>query len=146
MYLQPNKAIVGENAFAHESGIHADGDNKNNLYYNDLFPERFGRVRDSALGKLSGKSNIRKNIEALGIELDEADMLKVTHRVIELGDKKEIITQDDLPYIISDVLKNNEKEFSRQRELFFVPKARGSSAVGAARDKGAILSRERMAL
>ena len=43
------------------------------------------------------------------------------------------------------VLKNNEKEFSRQRELFFVPKARGSSAVGAARDKGAILSRERMA-
>ena len=75
-----------------------------------MFPERFGRVREYALGKLSGKSNIRKNIEALGIELDEDDMTKVTNRVIELGDKKEIITQDDLPYIISDVLKNNEKE------------------------------------
>ncbi len=108
--ISANQPIVGDNVFTQCAGIHADGDNKNNLYYNDLFPERFGRVREYALGKLSGKSNIRKNIEALGIELDEADMLKVTNRVIELGDKKEIITQDDLPYIISDVLKNNEKE------------------------------------
>ncbi|MDR0824098.1 MAG: 2-isopropylmalate synthase [Prevotella sp.] len=108
--VAPNQPIVGDNVFTQCAGIHADGDNKNNLYYNDLFPERFGRIREYALGKLSGKSNIRKNVEALGIELDEADMLKVTSRVIELGDKKEIITQDDLPYIISDVLKNNEKE------------------------------------
>ncbi len=108
--LSANQPIVGDNVFTQCAGIHADGDNKNNLYYNDLFPERFGRVREYALGKLSGKSNIRKNIEALGIELDEADMQKVTERVIELGDKKEIITQDDLPFIISDVLKNNEKE------------------------------------
>ncbi len=108
--ISANQPIVGDNVFTQCAGIHADGDNKNNLYYNDLFPERFGRVREYALGKLSGKSNIRKNIEALGIELDEADMMKVTNRVIELGDKKEVITQDDLPYIISDVLKNNEKE------------------------------------
>lgn len=108
--ISANQPIVGENVFTQCAGIHADGDNKNNLYYNELFPERFGRVREYALGKLSGKANIRKNIEALGIELDEADMLKVTNRVTELGDKKEIITQDDLPYIIADVLKNNEKE------------------------------------
>ncbi|MDU1889325.1 MAG: alpha-isopropylmalate synthase regulatory domain-containing protein [Dysgonomonas sp.] len=108
--ISANQPIVGENVFTQCAGIHADGDNKNNLYYNDLFPERFGRIREYALGKLSGKSNIRKNIEALGIELDDNDMTKVTNRVIELGDKKEIITQDDLPYIISDVLKNNEKE------------------------------------
>lgn len=108
--ISSNQPIVGDHVFTQCAGIHADGDNKNNLYYNDLFPERFGRVREYALGKLSGKSNIRKNIEALGIDLDEADMLKVTNRVIELGDKKEIITQDDLPYIIADVLKNNEKE------------------------------------
>lgn len=108
--ISANQPIVGDNVFTQCAGIHADGDNKNNLYYNDLFPERFGRVREYALGKLSGKSNIRKNIEALGIDLDEADMMKVTNRVIELGDKKEIITQDDLPYIIADVLKNNEKE------------------------------------
>lgn len=108
--VSANQPIVGENVFTQCAGIHADGDNKNNLYFNDLFPERFGRVREYALGKLSGKANIRKNIEALGIELDEAEMAKVTNRVIELGDKKEIITQEDLPYIISDVLKGNEKD------------------------------------
>ncbi|NDW19706.1 2-isopropylmalate synthase [Dysgonomonas sp. 216] len=108
--ISANQPIIGENVFTQCAGIHADGDNKNNLYYNDLHPDRFGRVREYALGKLSGKANIRKNIEALGIELDETDMAKVTSRVIELGDKKEIITQSDLPYIISDVLKQNEKE------------------------------------
>ena len=108
--IASNQPIIGENVFTQCAGIHADGDNKNNLYYNDLYPERFGRVREYALGKLSGKANIRKNIEALGIELDEADMNKVTNRVIELGDKKEIITQEDLPYIITDVLKGNGSE------------------------------------
>jgi len=108
--ISANQPIIGENVFTQCAGIHADGDNKNNLYYNDLHPDRFGRVREYALGKLSGKANIRKNIEALGIELDEADMTKVTNRVTELGDKKEIITQSDLPYIISDVLKQNEQE------------------------------------
>lgn len=108
--ISTNQPIIGENVFTQCAGIHADGDNKNNLYYNELYPERFGRVREYALGKLSGKSNIRKNIEALGIELEEADMLKVTNRVIELGDKKEIITQGDLPFIISDVLKHSEQD------------------------------------
>lgn len=108
--IASNEPIIGENVFTQCAGIHADGDNKNNLYYNDLYPERFGRVREYALGKLSGKSNIKKNIEALGIELDDKEMTLVTNKVIELGDKKEIITQDDLPYIISDVLKNGEVE------------------------------------
>lgn len=108
--IAANQPIIGESVFTQCAGIHADGDNKNNLYYNSLYPERFGRVREYALGKLSGKSNILKNIEALGIELNDEEMQKVTNKVIELGDKKEIITQEDLPYIISDVLKNNEKE------------------------------------
>ncbi len=108
--VSSNQPIVGENVFTQCAGIHADGDNKNNLYYNELYPERFGRIREYALGKLSGKSNIRKNIEALGIELDDTDMEKVTNRVIELGDKKEIITQSDLPFIISDVLKHSHKK------------------------------------
>lgn len=108
--IAANQPIVGDNVFTQCAGIHADGDNKNNLYYNDLYPERFGRVREYALGKLSGKANIRKNIEALGIELDEEQMAIVTNRVIELGDKKEIITQGDLPFIISDVLHNDVRE------------------------------------
>jgi D-citramalate synthase len=99
-----NKPVIGDSVFTQCAGIHADGDNKNNLYYNDLLPERFGRAREYALGKTSGKSNIKKNLEAMNIELDEESMRKVTERIIELGDKKEIVTQDDLPYIISDVL------------------------------------------
>ena len=106
--VPPNKPIIGENVFTQCAGVHADGDNKSNLYYNDLLPERFGRVREYALGKNSGKANIRKNLESIGIDLDEESIKKVTQRVIELGDKKEIVTVDDLPYIIADVLKHDK--------------------------------------
>jgi len=106
-----NKPVIGDNVFTQCAGIHADGDNKNHLYYNNLLPERFDRDREYALGKMSGKSNIKNNLESIGIELDEAAMKKVTERIIELGDKKEIVTQEDLPYIISDVLhtQNSDK-------------------------------------
>lgn len=102
--IPPNKPVIGDNVFTQVAGIHADGDSKKNLYYNDLLPERFDRKREYALGKASGKASIKKNLEAIGIELDEESMRKVTARIIELGDKKEIVTQEDLPYIISDVL------------------------------------------
>ena len=103
-----NKPVIGESVFTQVAGIHADGDNKKNLYYNDLLPERFGRERQYALGKTSGKANILKNLQQLGIELDEETMQKVTARVIELGDKKELVSLDELPYIVSDVLKNEQ--------------------------------------
>lgn len=102
-----NKPIVGENVFTQTAGIHADGDNKNNLYFNDLLPERFGRKRSYALGKTSGKANIEKNLQELGLELNQEDLIKVTQRIIELGDKKELVSKEDLPYIISDVLNSN---------------------------------------
>ncbi len=105
--IPANKPIVGENVFTQTAGIHADGDNKNNLYFNDLLPERFGRKRKYALGKTSGKSNIQKNLHELGLTLNESDLKKVTQRVIELGDRKERVTAEDLPFIISDVLGNN---------------------------------------
>ena len=105
--IPANKPIVGENVFTQTAGIHADGDNKNNLYFNDLLPERFGRRRTYALGKTSGKANIEKNLQELGLKLSEKDLKKVTQRVIELGDKKETVTREDLPYIISDVLNSN---------------------------------------
>jgi D-citramalate synthase len=104
--VPPNKPVIGDNVFTQTSGIHADGDQKNQLYFNDLLPERFGRKRVYALGKTSGKANIRKNLEEMGIELDFTSMRKVTERIIELGDKKESVTQEDLPYIISDVLRS----------------------------------------
>jgi D-citramalate synthase len=113
-HIPANKPVVGENVFTQTAGIHADGDNKKNLYFNDLMPERFGRKRKYALGKTSGKANILKNLEELGISLENEELIKVTQRIIELGDKKERVTTEDLPYIISDVLQNNSiaKEIS----------------------------------
>ncbi len=105
--IPTNKPLIGEFVFTQCSGIHADGDSKNNLYFNELLPERFGRFRKYALGKTSGKANIKKNLEDLGIELDPASLKKVTERIIELADEKETITIDDLPYIVSDVLDND---------------------------------------
>ncbi len=99
-----NKPVIGENVFTQTAGIHADGDNKNNLYFNDLMPERFGRTRKYALGKTSGKANIEKNLHEMGITLTQEEIKKVTQRIIELGDKKEVITKEDLPYIIADIL------------------------------------------
>ncbi len=104
--IPPNQPITGGNVFTQVAGVHADGDNKGRLYQNDLMPERFGRKREYALGKNSGKANILRNLEELGLELTPEQAKRVTERIIELGDKKELVTQEDLPYIVSDVLKH----------------------------------------
>ena len=108
--IAANQPIIGENVFTQVAGVHADGDNKDNLYCNDLVPERFGRKREYALGKNSGRANIAKNLEELGLQLTAEQTQKVTRRITELGDKKELVTQDDLPYIVSDVLKHSAPE------------------------------------
>ena len=95
-----NKPVVGEYVFTQVAGVHADGDLKNNLYCNDLLPERFGRTREWALGKSSGNASIKKNLEALGIHLEPDALKKVTSRIVALGDKKQRVTQEDLPYIL----------------------------------------------
>ena len=119
-----NKPIVGDNVFTQTAGIHADGDNKNNLYFNDLLPERFGRKRKYALGKTSGKANIQKNLQELGLHLTDENLKKVTQRIIELGDKKEQVTAEDLPFIISDVL-NTKQEAKVHIESFVLTHAKG---------------------
>ena len=106
--IPENKPLIGEFVFTQTSGIHADGDNKDNLYHNELKPERFNRKHSYALGKLAGKASIKKNLEELGIELDVSSMKKLTKKINELGDKKEMVTKEDLPYIIADVLKSQQ--------------------------------------
>lgn len=108
--VAPNTPIVGENVFTQVAGVHADGDKKDHLYSNDLLPERFGRKREYALGKNSGKANIIQNLKELGLELTPEQTKKVTKRITELGDRKEVVTQDDLPYIVSDVLHHETIE------------------------------------
>ncbi len=108
--IPSNKPIVGDSVFTQTAGIHADGDSKKNLYFSDLMPERFGRKRKYALGKMSGKANIQKNLQELGLTLNDEELKKVTARIIELGDKKERVTKDDLPYIISDVLDTDYQQ------------------------------------
>ena len=103
--IPDNQPVVGENVFTQSSGVHADGDNKADLYANRLLPQRFGRERSYALGKMSGKANIIKNLDKLGIRLTPEQVRLVTQRVVELGDKKEALAPEDLPFIVADVLK-----------------------------------------
>ena len=120
-----NKPVVGANVFTQTAGIHADGDSKNNLYFNDLMPERFGRKRKYALGKTSGKANIQKNLQDLGLSLNDEELKKVTQRIIELGDKKEVVSQEDLPYIISDVLDSDTIEKRVEVENYVLGHSKG---------------------
>ena len=108
--IAPNQPIIGDNVFTQVAGVHADGDNKGGLYHNELVPERFGRKREYAMGKTSGKANITRNLRELGLELTPEQTQRVTKRITELGDRKEIVTQDDLPFIVSDVLKHDVAE------------------------------------
>ena len=105
--VAPNMPVVGGNVFTQVAGIHADGDYKGGLYANLLTPERFGRRREYALGKNSGKASVEMNLEELGLVLSEEQTQRVTQRIVELGEKKELVTQDDLPFIVSDVVKHH---------------------------------------
>ena len=123
--IAPNQPIIGDNVFTQVAGVHADGDNKDNLYCNDLVPERFGRKREYALGKNSGKANIARNLQELGLELTPEQTRRVTQRITELGDRKEIVTQEDLPFIVSDVLKHAAPEDKVKLVSYMVSSAYG---------------------
>lgn len=123
--IPANKPVVGENVFTQVAGVHADGDNKRNLYCNTLLPERFGRKREYAMGKNSGKASISRNLRELGLELTNDEMRKLTKRITELADKKETVTIEDLPYIVSDVLKHDIKDEKVKLKSYFVNLAFG---------------------
>ncbi len=105
-----NKPVYGKNVFTQTAGIHADGDKKGDLYVNRLIPERFGRKREYALGKLSGKANLEMNLIELGIELTEDQKKVLLSKIIDLGDKKATITMADLPYLISDTFEKVKEQ------------------------------------
>ncbi len=108
--IADNAPIVGADVFTQTAGIHADGDQKGGLYKTRLGPERFSRTRSYALGKMSGKASLKKNLELLELDLSEEDQKKVLARIVSIGDSKQTITTDDLPFIIADVLESKNYE------------------------------------
>lgn len=107
-WIAANTPVVGADVFTQTAGIHADGDLKGDLYVSELHPKRFARKRVYALGKMSGKASLSNNLDELGISLSKDDQAKVLERVVKLGDSKHIITSEDLPFIIADVMESKE--------------------------------------
>ncbi len=107
-WIAANTPVVGADVFTQTAGIHADGDLKGDLYVTRLSPERFARKRIYALGKMSGKASLINNLEELGISLSKEDQAKVLKRVVELGDSKQSISSEDLPFIIADVMESRD--------------------------------------
>jgi 2-isopropylmalate synthase len=104
MYVQANKAIVGENAFAHESGIHTRGVTGQPLTFDPINPEVVGRTRKLVAGKLAGTRGIKAELEEIGIHPTETQLIEIVRRVKDLGDKGKMVTDADLIALTSAVM------------------------------------------
>ena len=110
MAVQPNKAIVGANAFAHESGIHQDGVLKNRLTYEIIDARTIGLADNRiSLGKLSGRSAFRARLEELGYNLEREDLDDAFARFKELADRKREISDRDLEAIVSEQVQQQDQ-------------------------------------
>jgi len=108
--VQPNKAIVGANAFAHEAGIHQDGMLKNPMTYEIMKPETVGLNRNQlVLGKHSGRHALRSHLKELGYDLSDEELNIVFTKFKELADKKKHVVDDDLEAIVTEgILRTSE--------------------------------------
>jgi 2-isopropylmalate synthase len=113
MVVQPNKAIVGANAFAHEAGIHQDGMLKHQQTYEIMRPETVGVTQTRlVLGKHSGRHALKKRLAELGFALNEAELDKAFARFKDLADKKKTITDADLEALVADELYQPTEVFA----------------------------------
>jgi 2-isopropylmalate synthase len=112
MVVQPNKAIVGANAFAHESGIHQDGVLKEKMTYEIMTPESVGIPRSSIiLGKLSGRHAFRDRVRDLGYRLSDADLERAFNQFKQLADKKREIYDEDIESIVVEEILRMPRRF-----------------------------------
>lgn len=112
--VQPNKAIVGANAFAHESGIHQDGVLKDRQTYEIMRPEDVGVPQSSlVLGKHSGRAALKDRLKALGYEVEGADLDRVFARFKAVADRKKQVTDHDLEALLSDEAQHGTAEAVR---------------------------------
>ena len=101
--LPPNKAVIGQNAFTHESGIHTDGTLKDERMYEPYPPETVGRERRLALGKHAGRAGVRAALEEHGVEATDGELAEIASRVTEIGDRGRRVTDADLLAVAEDV-------------------------------------------
>lgn len=112
MNIQPNKAIVGRNAFAHESGIHQDGVLKERTTYEIMNPEMIGLVQNSiVLGKHSGRHAFKKRLEELGFKLGQEELDKAFKRFKDLADRKKEISDRDIEAIVESEIRRIPEKF-----------------------------------
>ncbi len=107
VYIQPNKAIVGENAFAHESGIHSDGIIKNSATYEPMTPELVGRSRKFIIGKHMGTHGLDSRLKELGLDVNDSQLHQICDNIKSLADKGKTVTDVDLQAIAENVLDIN---------------------------------------
>lgn len=113
--VQPNKAIVGANAFAHESGIHQDGLLKERSTYEIMTPESVGLVKTNlVLGKHSGRHAFRDRLKQIGYELSDEDLNKAFDRFKRLADQKKEVFDEDLEAIVSDEMQQIQEVYVLQ--------------------------------
>jgi len=113
IHVQPNKAIVGENAFAHEAGIHQDGMIKHHTTYEIMRPESIGRQRSTlVLGRHSGKHGFAARLKDLGYTLEKKDFDKIYERFLEVADKKREVFDEDLYALVEEELSILPEVFS----------------------------------
>ncbi len=114
--VQPNKAVVGANAFSHESGIHQDGILKNPLTYQIITPESVGAEGSKVvLGKQSGKHGLQARLVELGWNLTEAEVGKVYVKFKDVADRKRVITDEDLEALITECVLHADESFQYKR-------------------------------
>ncbi|MDA0673150.1 MAG: 2-isopropylmalate synthase [Cyanobacteria bacterium] len=112
MFVQPNKAIVGANAFAHESGIHQDGVLKNKLTYEIMDAESIGLNKNQiVLGKHSGRNAFRTRLKELGHELGDQDLNRAFLRFKDLADKKKVVSDWDILALVNDETQQAPEHF-----------------------------------
>lgn len=127
MIIQPNKAIVGENAFAHESGIHQDGVLKSRETYEIMKPEIVGVPKTKiVLGRHSGRHGLKARLNEMGYNLSENDLQKIYEKFLELADKKKEIYDDDLRILLGDEKENINTNFY---ELQYLQVSSGTTSI-----------------
>lgn len=120
VYIQPNKAIVGENAFAHESGIHSDGIIKNSATYEPMTPELVGRKRKFVIGKHMGTHGLNNRLKELGLDVSDDQLHQICDNIKLLADKGKTVTDVDLQVIADNVLEINHEDRIKLDEVTIV--------------------------